>query len=202
MHKNNIPAAAREIFDDITNEVFFLKAKWLVFRELFGVEDHVKLLNQCAPTTFYYFLFALLDDVNLSLTRLVTDPARMKGRDNSNFEQLIRKLDPKIHKPLIEKLEAELTSLRKKCPIFIKRRHRRLAHRDWKTEQPINPEPLPDISRAMVEDVLPSMEVFLSDFNKYFNQESIMLSPGDVLRDVHNLLQLLETGLGPNRDAM
>jgi hypothetical protein len=90
MQRDNIPATAKEIFDDVSNEVFFLKSKWLVFRELFGVEDHVKLLNQCAPATFSYFLYALLDDVNLSLTRLVTDPAIMKGRENSNFEQLIK----------------------------------------------------------------------------------------------------------------
>ncbi len=201
MQQNNIPPAANEIFDDVKNEVFFLKSNWFIFRELFGDEQHVNLLNQCAPATFSSFLYALLDDVNLRLTRLVTDPATMKGRENSNFEQLIKKLDSKQHKPLISKLEAELTSLREKCSEFMKRRHRRLAHRDWNTVQPINPEPLPGISRAMVEDVLPGMETFLSDFNEYFNQVSIWLSPGDVLRDVRDLLQILETGVNANKNA-
>ncbi len=200
MKQNNIPPAAGAVFDDLVDQVFRLKSKWLVFRELFGDKSHVDLLNKCAPATFSYYLFALLDDVSLTLTRLLTDPAEIHGRENSNFEQLIRKLDPGQDQAIITSLEARLASLRQKCAAFKTRRNRLLAHRDWKTVQPIRPQRLSGISRAMVEGLLPDMESFLNEFSEYFNQRALMLSPGDIRYDVRNLLTVLEAGLSTNPD--
>lgn len=195
MAPRRITSRVNEIYEDNKHQVFVLHTKVLLFDYLFGDAAHVNLLNECAPGTFSFFLYSLLDDINLIFTRVITDRAFMNGRQNINFDQLISRLDPDQDQRLVTELTARLEGLRIKCSRFQRRRNRRISHRDLMTFRPIDPDESDGISRADMRELLVEMDHFLEAVHFYFFEAGLSFNVSAIVDDADRLLKLLAGGL-------
>jgi hypothetical protein len=130
----NMPKEMEAEFRLIQHELFTIIAKWRSFVELYGTESHVDLLNNAAPVFFRIVQDIFVDDVILSILRLL-DPAKSMGNDNLSIAHLIDHLAQSG----VGALHAEVTSLhsdiRKDSERLIKIRNKLLAHNDLSEKQ-------------------------------------------------------------------
>lgn len=145
-----------------------------MYRQLYGTNpERIGLLNESAGTFFNQLQWILLNDTVLALSRL-TDPPESFGRDNLVLAQLIKKLDPERHKDIIGKLEERLQEVGNLAAPFRKIRNRRIAHADLMTALKIDPDPLPGISREIVETALKSIRDFMDEFESWFCESEMV----------------------------
>ena len=58
---NSLPTTIEELFEELRNEINWLHAKWIIYRELFDhSEERVDLLNECASA-----FFCMIDMMNV-----------------------------------------------------------------------------------------------------------------------------------------
>lgn len=163
-----IPEPVRDIFAGLRSEFIEINARWIMYRQLYGVgPERVELLNESAGTFFNQLQWVLLNDTVLALSRL-TDPSESFGRENLVLAQLFDRLDPELHRDLIQKLKEHLTEVANRCAPFRTIRNRRVAHADLLTALKIDPDPLPGITREMVEKALESIQEFMNKFEYCF----------------------------------
>ena len=75
MPKTPIPAPISEVYETLQTEIVWLHGRWICYRQLFsGSERRIDLLNECASAFFFIMQDVLLDEVQVSLSKL-TDPA-------------------------------------------------------------------------------------------------------------------------------
>lgn len=160
---NEMPESIEKIFDEIKNEVFWLHAQWKIYRQLFAHSaKRADLLNKCARVFFLTIHETLLDEIQLSLGKL-TDPARTGRHENLSLLQLQERMENLGDQQLSSQLNEILVELcgdrnnpdnPGKCEPIRTRRNKRLAHFDLNTSLQLDEEPLPGVSRQMIEDVL------------------------------------------------
>jgi hypothetical protein len=69
--------------------VIWLHGRWSMYEQLFGTsEARIDVLNKVAPTFFSTLQSVLLDEVQLTLSRL-SDPERSGRRQNVTLETLM-----------------------------------------------------------------------------------------------------------------
>jgi hypothetical protein len=156
--KREMPEGLAKIYEGIHQEASWLHAKWKIFRQLFGAsEEQIDLLNRTAPGFFVIIEDVLLDEIVLSFGRL-TDPLTTgqgpRTRENLSLARLVESL--KVTEPLefCESIGASVSALHEHCKVFRDWRNRRIAHTDLPTALKYHPDPLPGISRKMIEDAL------------------------------------------------
>lgn len=89
------------------------------------------------------------------------------------LEQLCAKLDSSKHMDLHAVLSQRLTRIKQICDPFRKERNRRVAHRDLKGALNAAQNPLPGISRAMVEDTLKEIRNLMNVFQVFFTDSEM-----------------------------
>ena len=175
---SDMPESIKDVFDELKNEILWLHAQWKIYRQLFAHSARrVDLLNRSARVFFIIVHATLLDEIQLSLGKL-TDPARTGKHENLSLAQLQERvetlgdqaLSSQLNEILVE-LCGDRNNLDKpgKCKAIRIRRNKRLAHFDLDTSLQLDAEPLPGISRQMIEDAL-------SLIRKYMNTIGIRLS--------------------------
>lgn len=152
-------------FEAIEDEVLWLHAKWKIFRQLFGKnEQRIALLNDFAPDFFEIVHDSILYDVFLTLSRL-TDPAEMGPWKNLTFQRLVKMLETDGHQQLASKLTPVLKTINERCEPIRPWRNKRIAHRDFGSGLQYEPDPLPGVSRQMVEDALAIVRQFMTELH-------------------------------------
>ena len=76
----------------IDAEVVRLHYKWKHFKQVFGSDEKVKLLNDAAPVFFSHLWNLMLFDILLSIARLTDPPkTRVKSiiKENLSFDNLV-----------------------------------------------------------------------------------------------------------------
>jgi hypothetical protein len=96
---SSMPKELDEEFRLIQHELFTIIAKWRTFTELYGAESNVQLLNETAPLFFRLVQDTFVDDVVLSIVRLL-DPPRSMGKENLTVAHLIDHLAKAGHTAL------------------------------------------------------------------------------------------------------
>jgi hypothetical protein len=182
-----IPESLREIFRELRSAVVWLHGHWIIYRQLYAKSsERVELLNESAGTFFSLLQNILLHDTVLAIARL-TDRSEIRGRENLVLGQLVEKLDSSSYPDLMEKLTASLGAVDSKCKVFRKKRNRQVAHSDLMAALKVESEPLPGISREMVEDALKAIRDYMNEFEVYFCKSTmiyehfIMDSDGEAL---------------------
>ena len=171
---DRIPEAVREIFDSLRSDVVWLHGRWVIYRQLYGQKsERVDLLNESAGTFFNLLQQILLNDTVLGLSQL-TDLPESFGHENLVFEQLLKKLDHCTYPDLAKKLRTHLDETNVLCEPFRNIRNRRVAHTDLKLALKVDEDPLPGISREMVERALKSIRQFMNDFESYFCNSTML----------------------------
>lgn len=184
---SNIPSDVDEIFKELKTEITWLHGRWIIYRQLFGhSERRIDLLNECAAAFFYVIEDTLLNEVQVTLSKL-TDPARSRKFDNLSLEQLQVRVEAQGEPQLVVTLRTLLDDLHKKCQSIRVRRNKSLAHLDLSTAMQSTSNPLPGISRQMVEDALAIVREYMNAIERHYDDSEtgyehfIMSSDGDAL---------------------
>lgn len=167
---SSIPSNVNEIFQELKTEVTWLHARWIIYRQLFAqAPKRIDLLNECASTFFYTIQDVLIGDVQIALSKL-TDPARTGANENLSFEQLQERVEKQGEPSLQTTLRQILDELKQKCVPFRTWRNKRLAHLDLTTAMKSTLNPLPGISRQMVEEALDLVRKYLNAIQIHYEK--------------------------------
>lgn len=182
-----MPTEISSVYDELHSEVTWLHGRWICYRQLFAHSPkRIDLLNETASTFFYILQEVLLDEVQVTLSKL-TDPARSGMHENLSLEQLQERLVAHAATSLVATCQLSLDLLHKQCEPFRTRRHKTLAHLDLQVALRTPATPLPDVSRQMIEDALLTLRNYLNVIELHFNgsewgyEHFIMTSDGDAL---------------------
>lgn len=190
-----IPPGILEVFEELRTEIVWLHGRWIVYRELYGEsKKRIELLNECASTFFYVMQDVLLGEVQVSLSKL-TDPADAGKFENLTLEQLQKRVESHGGQQLSMDLRALLDDLHRKCQPFRTWRNKRLAHLDLTTAMQSTANPLPDISRQMIEEALQVVREYMNSIERHYcdtemGYEHFMISSGSTA-----LVSMLKYGL-------
>jgi hypothetical protein len=169
VNPSKIPAQFIAIYDELRSEITWLHGRWLTYCELFAENPRrIELLNESAGTFFYIIQDVLLDEVQISLSKL-TDPASSGKHNNLSLEQLQSNLQLYGDAALATQCRAILDKLHLQCQVFRVRRHKTLAHLDLPTALKQLAQPLPGVSRQMIEDALESVRGYMNAFEAHYN---------------------------------
>jgi len=147
----SMPPDVKTIFETLQEDVIWVHAKWKVFRQLFGTsEKRIAVLNDFATDFFQIVHDGLIYDILLTMSRL-TDPAETFKKENLTLDRLLLMLKRSEDTQFVEGLERDLKSLKDECQPFRDIRNRRIAHSDLGTALDYHPNPLPGVSREMIE---------------------------------------------------
>ncbi|HEY1091104.1 MAG TPA: hypothetical protein VGE47_08440, partial [Burkholderiaceae bacterium] len=164
-----MPTSVAEVYDKLRSEVTWLHGRWICYRQLFAhSQKRIDLLNESASTFFFIIQDVLLDEVQVSLSKL-TDPAKSGKHENLSLEQLQTRLEAPADQALAATCRALLDELHLQCDPFRKRRHKRLAHLDLAVALRTPAQPLPDVSRQMIEGALATLRNYLNAIEMHFN---------------------------------
>jgi len=168
-NQSKIPPAIIQIYDELRSEITWLHGRWLTYRELFAdSERRIDLLNESAGTFFYIIQDVLLDEVQICLSKL-TDPASTGKHENLSLEQLQSKLEQHGDLALATKCRGVLNTIHTQCQVFRVRRHKELAHLDLPTALKQLPQPIPGVSRQMIEDAMLSVRDYMNAIEAHYN---------------------------------
>ncbi len=188
---SNIPPDIREVFDKLQIEITWLHARWQLYRQLFGhSERQIELLNEAAGAAFYLINDVLIDEVQVSLSKL-TDPASSRGFDNLSLCQLQERMEAQGQSQLATDLRVLLDDLQNRCEAFRVRRNKRLAHLDLAVALGTATTPLPGVSRQMIEDALAVVRSYMNSIQGHYDDSEFaythFISHGDGEALVHYL---------------
>ncbi len=201
---NDVPESIKVVFDQLKNEITSLHARWKIYRQLFAHSDaRVRLLNSCASTFFFFIHGVLIDEIQLSLGKLI-DRATIGGNENLSLLRLQEQVEKLGDQGLSSKLSEILVELcgvpnssdkPGKCGAIRTHRNKRIAHLDNASIQP-GADPLPGVSRQMIEDVLVLMRKYMNTIEGYYCQSEYRYhDPIIGPYDGEALVALLEDGL-------
>jgi len=186
----HIPEELEDIFRKVEDQVKYLHARWIIYKQLFGTsKERVNLLNESASTFFGIIQNVLLDDIQLTLSKLADPAQTKKGEANLSLEAIYKKIKGQKEGELHSKLKKILSNYRKKCEAFKKHRNKRIAHFDFETIRRKS-KSLPGVSRRTIESTLEELRNFMNEINSYYTdsetgyEHSLMLNNGDTLVEV------------------
>jgi hypothetical protein len=165
----NIPNKINDVFDELKTEITWLHARWKLYRQLYAESPkRIDFLNECAGVFFYVVQETLLDEVQVMLSKL-TDPAQTSGHENLSLDQLQSRVEKHGDPHLAQRLRALLDDLHRKCKTFRVRRNKKLAHLDLATALQGTTNPLPGVSRQMIEDALAVLRTYMNEIQIHYD---------------------------------
>lgn len=189
--KHHISDNLAKVYKSLQEEVARLHAKWIIFHQLYATsEDRVNFLNAKAPSFFIVVEYVLRDDIFLSMSRL-TDPLKTSGKENLSLAQLVENLDDSdlaFHESTSKAVE----KIQEHCQPFREWRNRRIAHNDLPTSLEYHPEPLPGISRQMIEEALKMIRNLLNHIQRHFEDAETAYEHVSLQGDGDDLVFFLE----------
>lgn len=195
MEMVDMPSDTRSTFVSIDHEVQWIHAKWIVYRQIFaGDQQQIDILNRTAPFFFRIIQQAMLEDIVLAMARLL-DPAETMGNQNRSLMQLLHQLDDERFAELQKELRDDLLQLEEASQVFKVWRNKKLAHTDLAMELRVSDNPLPGISRALVETALEALRKLMNRVNGYFMDSSTAYEHFSTITGGDRLLELLEKGV-------
>jgi AbiU2 len=154
-----------DFFKSVSKDVSQLHMYWTIYRQLYAhSEQRIALLNETGPMVFYVLQHLLLDEVTLAICRL-TDPAMTGRRENHSLERLVVGVQ---EDELADKLNSILEAIEEIAKPFRERRNRAIAHGDLATKLKLETNPLPGISRDMVENTLAQFRALMNAYDYHF----------------------------------
>lgn len=147
------------LYHALYNEVAWLHAKWLQYRQLYAHSPkRIDLLNEVSGFFFRVVQNVLWEDVLLHLARL-TDPPKSVGKTNLT----LLRIRPAITESSLAEEVHKLVEVAVSQSSFARDlRNRRLAHLDLDLALGKGAKPLPGISRQNVENALSAIRDVLN----------------------------------------
>jgi hypothetical protein len=136
------------------------------YEQLFGTsEGRIDVLNRVAPTFFSTLQSVLLDEVQLTLSRL-SDPERSERRQNVTLEALMNAIGTLPEPAIAAELAADLIEFRDRCNFIVMRRNHRIAHYDISAQRAA--EQMPGASRQEIGHALDGLRKFMQRIYSFY----------------------------------
>lgn len=165
-----LPESVRAIFQGLYEDLVSLHGKWQFYLDLFNDPETVELLNAVAMGSFQMIEESLRSDMTMSICRL-TDPAQSCGKDNLSVNVLVDKLR---HIP-------ELATLSQKfhdsCKPVRDYRNKRVGHNDLRAALKPRADPLPNVTRVDIEDILASGAKLINHVYHFYVNGELSFKP-------------------------
>ncbi len=189
-HIEKMGADLGNLCHELWTEYFWLKHKWMEFKELYQKgDDRLNILNTVASNFFYIVQKLLYEDAMLTLCRL-TDPPKTSGQDNLT----VMRLSASIPDPALKAdIQAQAERLRNVCKFARDCRNRRLAHTALPARLGGRAESLPNVTGAEIDDALKSLRDLLWSIDEQYG-----LTPSMSISDpwgAQSLLTYLESAV-------
>lgn len=204
------PKPVHNLWSAIDSEVIWLHGRWIIYRQLFGTSpERIAILNASAGTFFNVLQQTLLNDVQLSLSKL-DDKAASGKHANMTLAALVESLRTCGEGEIATRLEPFLNAFNLSCAKIRHRRNKWIAHfdRDTMLGTKVNTRQGP--SRNEIELSLDALRTFMNCVRLHyldsqtFYQDFIMDSDGDhlitALQRSIRYKQLVKEGVIPQND--
>ena len=143
---------------------------------------------------FFIIQDVLFDEIQVSLSKL-TDPAKTGKHENLSLENLQNHLELYGNSVLAQRNRTILDTLQAQSTPFREWRNKQLAHLDLLTSMKSSSNPLPDISREMIEKALFTLRKYLNEIELYYNDAEFGYENFNMDSDGEALLATLKAGL-------
>jgi len=192
-----IPSQLNDAWAFLHAEVLSLHGRWEIFNQLYGESpERIDLLNTTAPTFFAVLQGVLLNDVQLTLSKLA-DPATTLRRPNLTLETLLHGIENLPEPQLSAQLAPLLAHYRAACEQVKVRRNKDIAHFDFATQ--IAPAQkvavLPGPSRQEIDTAIIALREFMATVFAHFEGKHMAYEGFSLHDGANQLLFLLKQGL-------
>jgi hypothetical protein len=192
---DTMPEPLKGHWEAIDEEVVWLHGRWIIYRQLFGTSpERVELLNESAATFFFIIQTVLLNDVQLTLSKLA-DPTMTSGRQNLTLESLVKDIDQLGDATLRREVDGMRADYQDRCRAVRHRRNKQLAHFDLATLIAGKNAPLPGPSRQEIEAALGVLRLFMNTLQQKFTHSETAYDQFILRSDGDQLLSVLKEGL-------
>lgn len=134
---------------------------------------------------------AFLNDTILAIVRL-TDSHLVHGKTNASLEALIAGLNHNTYDKLTSSLRERFALIQSRAKPLRTRRHKVLAHRDFTAHVSPSENPLPGISRQLIDDCLQDIASFLNVVQRHFGNTTTFFDMMILEDDGHALIHCLK----------
>ncbi len=166
-----MPDTLKNKIKAIDAEVVRLHYKWKHFKQVFGSDRKVKLLNETAPVFFGYLWNLMLFDILLSIARL-TDPPKTKVKsivkENLSFDNLVLEIKDAS---LQSQVSQQILALKGKMKAVKTWRDEKIAHNDLLRQ--MKEIPLPTIQFSEITAALALIRGIMNVFHQQFNLQTV-----------------------------
>src|SRR5262245_15635911 len=104
-----IPKEIRDVYNLLDTEIQRLHYEWQLYQEVFDQsKDRVELLTRFGPRFFDVCQEAILNDVVISLSRLVDPPKsdkNVKQKEKLSLKRFLESVDPNLYPELRENMQ-------------------------------------------------------------------------------------------------
>jgi hypothetical protein len=149
----DVPEPIRDQFEDLWEDVASLHYKWKLYVDIFGDEEHIKVINATVPSAFQLIEESLRSDMIMSIGRLM-DPAKTGPNANMSIERFIQSLADYTEPAFLTSVEARFQVARDHCSALLNWRNKRIGHNDLNTALKYHENPLPNITKPYVDRAL------------------------------------------------
>ncbi len=139
-----------EIYESIRKDLIRLHGNWLMFKQLFTVNDeNFEIMNKTAPGFFRLYQDMSVDNAVVVLSRIIDNPK------HQTLPRLVKLIEKGVDHNLFEDIERDLDELNIKCADIVDHRHKRIAHKaTLKEEAEEGAKRLPPLTRKMIEGAM------------------------------------------------
>lgn len=188
------PEPIRELWASLSADVVWLHGRWIIYRQLFGTnEARVELLNESAGTVTWMLQQLLLDDVQISLSKL-GDPAGSGTRTNLTLRRLHTTLNDAGEHVVATKMGPLLDAFDTSCEKVRHRRNRWIAHSDLATKLGSRAIPLTGPSREEIEAALSALREVMNGVELHYTDSQTAYEHLVMNQDGEHLISALARG--------
>ncbi|NLJ75533.1 MAG: hypothetical protein GX331_11175 [Firmicutes bacterium] len=163
---------SQETYEMLKEAVLDIALKWQFYRAYYvGDPMRVDLLNKIAPITFGLFQAVLIDDIVLSINRLLDSPQMMRN-ENLVLERLITSIRNDGFNDLADDQEKQLAKIKGAAQNLRVRRHKKISHNDLATFTATS-RTLPPVTIESISDVLEHIYSFLNSILLFFEEKTL-----------------------------
>jgi len=167
------PEPMRELWASLYSDVVWLHGRWIIYRQLFGTnEARVQLLNETAGTVTWMFQQLLLNDIQISLSKL-GDPARSGKRTNLTLRTFHTKLEESGELELAARMKPLVEAFDASCKKIRHRRNKWIAHSDLATKLSSRATPLSGPSREEIEVALLALRQVMNSVELHYTESQV-----------------------------
>jgi HEPN superfamily AbiU2-like protein len=188
-----MPPDLQATWNALYYEVIALHGRWIIYRQLYGTSAaRVDLLNDCASNFFYVIQDVLLNDVQMTLSKLA-DPRETRGKKNLTLETLLAEVSTRHAAAPIAKLREQLEDFQLRCEKVKHRRNKQIAHYDLAAI--LSSSSIPGPSRQEIEDALGALREFMNTIEAHFVKTTTAYAAFVTLNDGDDLVWIMKQGL-------